>query len=97
MPSLINLNTAEPKQLTQLPGIAKNTAYRIVSHRERHGYFTHWEEMLAIREFPSNSLDQIRNRATIDPPRGILKEEFGPRRVKTRHLAKARKKSEGYR
>ena len=32
----ININTSGPKQLTQLPGVAKNLAYSIVSHRERH-------------------------------------------------------------
>jgi DNA uptake protein ComE-like DNA-binding protein len=35
----ININAASPKQLTQLPGIAKNLASRIVNHRKRHGYF----------------------------------------------------------
>ncbi|MBO0911487.1 MAG: helix-hairpin-helix domain-containing protein [Acidobacteria bacterium] len=96
MPTLININTAGTKQLTQLPGIAKNLAYRIVSHRKRHGYFTHWEEILGVKEFPAGSLDQIKSRATIDPPRGILKEEFGPRRLRARHLAKAAKKPQGY-
>jgi len=95
MPSLININTAAANQLTQLPGIAKNLACRIVSHRNRHGYFTHWEEMLAVKEFPAGSLDEIKNRATIDPPRGILREEFGPRRVHPRHRAKAAKKPRG--
>ena len=45
MPAKINVNTASPKELTQLPGIAKNMAYRIVNHRDRHGFFTHWEEL----------------------------------------------------
>jgi competence ComEA-like helix-hairpin-helix protein len=96
MSTLININTAAAKQLTQLPGIAKNLAYRIVSYRKRHGYFTHWEEVLAVKEFPASSLDEIKSRATIDPPQGVLKEEFGPRRVKARHLAKAAKKPQGY-
>jgi len=96
MSTLININTAAAKQLTQLPGIAKNLAYRIVNHRNRHGYFTHWEEMLAVKEFPAGSLDEIKSRATIDPPRGILREEFGPRRVRASHLARAAKKPQGY-
>src|SRR6185312_7720196 len=44
MSDIINLNTASAKELTQLPGVAKNVAYNIVSHRNRHGYFTHREE-----------------------------------------------------
>lgn len=83
MPSTISINIATVKELTQLPGIAKNLAYRIVNHRNRHGYFTDWEELLAVKDFPSRALSQLKQRANISPPAGILKEEFGPRRAKT--------------
>lgn len=96
MSTLININTATRKELTQLPGIAKNLAYRIVSHRKRHGYFTHWEELLEVKEFPADSLDELKTRATIDPPEGILKEEFGPRRIKASQLQRVAKKPKGY-
>lgn len=96
MSASININTADAKELTQLPGIAKNLAYRIVNHRNRHGFFTHWEELLEVKEFPAYALDKIKQRANILPPAGILKEEFGPRRVKTEHIAKQKKKPKGY-
>ena len=92
----ININTADTNQLTQLPGIAKNLAYRIVNHRERHGYFTHWKELLEVKEFPADALDEIKQRASISPPDGILKEEFGPRRLKPEHIERAAKKPKGY-
>ncbi len=96
MPETININTAGVKQLTQLPGIAKNLAYRIVNHRSRHGYFTHWEELLEVKEFPRDALAEIKQRANILPPPGIPKEEFGPRRLKESHLQSAAKKPKGY-
>jgi|SRR5215469_3761722 len=92
----ININTAAAKELTQLPGIAKNTAYRIVNHRKRHGYFTHWEELLEVKEFPEHALDKIKQRAKLLPPEGVLKEEFGPRRLKKGHLEREAKKPKGY-
>jgi len=92
----ISINTAKVKELTQLPGIAKNLAYRIVNHRNRHGYFTHWEELLEVKEFPEDALVELKKRANIDPPEGVLKEEFGPRRIKPTHLQKAAKKPKGY-
>ena len=92
----MNINTATVKELTQLPGIAKNLAYRIVNHRNRHGYFTHWEELVEVKEFPADSLEQIKQRANISPPAGILKEEFGPRRIKTTQIERAKKKPRGY-
>ncbi len=96
MITTISINTATVKELTQLPRIAKNLAYRIVNHRNRHGYFTHWEELLKVKEFPVGALDQIKQRANISPPAGILKEEFGPRRIKVGHIEEAKKKPKGY-
>jgi competence ComEA-like helix-hairpin-helix protein len=61
--SKISINTASTKELTQLPGIAKNLAYRIVNHRNRHGFFTHWEELIEVKEFPAEALDRIKQRA----------------------------------
>jgi competence ComEA-like helix-hairpin-helix protein len=96
MPELININTANAKELTQLPGIAKNLAYRIVSHRKRHGYFTAWEELLEVREFPEDALEKIKRRAVLLPIPGVREEEFGPRRVKPEHLEREAKKPKGY-
>jgi hypothetical protein len=96
MAALINLNTAKPKELTQLPGVAKNLAYRIVNHRKRHGFFAHWGELLEVKDFPLRALPEIKKRATLAPPEGMLKQEFGPRRLKSAHLAKAGKKPKGY-
>ena len=92
----INLNTASEKELTQLPGIAKNVAYRIVAHRKRHGYFTHWEELLEVKEFPAKALDAIKDRATLLPIEGVRPEYFGPRRIKPGHLDRDAKKPRGY-
>ncbi|HZQ68004.1 MAG TPA: helix-hairpin-helix domain-containing protein [Terriglobales bacterium] len=97
MPEKINLNTAPTRELTQLPGIAKNVAYRIVRHRSRHGLFTQWEELLEVKEFPANALTRIKQRATLAPPPDIKPLDFvGPRRVKPNHLAEVAKKTKAY-
>jgi len=96
MTDIINLNTASAKELTQLPGVAKNVAYNIVSHRKRHGYFTHWEELLEVKEFPADALDRLKERATLLPIKGVRPEEFGPRRFKPEHLQREAKKPRGY-
>ena len=96
MADIINLNTASAKELTQLPGVAKNVAYNIVSHRRRHGYFTHWEELLEVKDFPAEALDRLKERATLLPIEGVRPEEFGPRRIKAEHLVREAKKPRGY-
>src|SRR3974390_1426881 len=95
MADIINLNTASPKELTQLPGVAKNVAYNIVSHRKRHGYFTHWEELLEVKAFPLEALDRLKARATLLPIDGVRPEEFGPRRFKAGHFEREAKKARG--
>lgn len=92
MADKIDLNTAGARELTQLPGIAKNLASRIVNHRNRHGYFTAWEELREVKEFPVERLDEIRERAVLGSPDGNYPP---PRRIQ-RHLAQESKKSSGY-
>ena len=89
----ININTSGPKQLTQLPRVAKNLAYSIVSHRERHGLFTHWEELAEVKGFPADAIDAIKARATLVVP-GEVEEGTSPRRLKAR--PKDAKKPAGY-
>jgi hypothetical protein len=96
MPDLINLNTAPPKELTQLPGVAKNVAYNIANHRKRRGYFTHWEELLEVKEFPEQALAKIKLRATLFPIDGVREPGIGPRRVKADHIERSAKKPKGY-
>ena len=96
MADIINLNTASAKELTQLPGVAKNVAHNIVSHRKRHGYFTHWEELLEVKQFPVEALDRLKARATLLPIDGVRPEEFGPRRIKTQPLVREGKKTRGH-
>ena len=96
MPNIININTATAKELTQLPGISKTMAYRVVNHRKRHGYFTDWRELLEVREFPQAALTRIRERAALAPIPGVSTEELRPRRLKAEHLDKTAKKPKGY-
>jgi helix-hairpin-helix protein len=96
MPNIININTTGVKELTQLSGISKTIAYRVVNHRKRHGYFTDWRELLEVREFPQNAIPRIRERAALVPIPGVSAEELRPRRLKQEHLAKTAKKTKGY-
>ncbi len=97
MTDKINLNTANTKELTQLPGVAKNIAYRIVRHRSRHGLFTQWEELLEVKEFPAAALDRVKQRATLAPPPDIKPVDFvGPRRIKPSHIAAVTKETAAY-
>jgi len=51
--------------------------------------------LLEVREFPEDSLDDIKKRASLLPIDGVRREEFGPRRLKAKHLPNAAKKPKG--
>jgi helix-hairpin-helix protein len=88
----IDINSAGVAELTQLPGIAKNTAYNIVNHRQRHGLFTAWEELVEVKDFPTARLSQIKLRAELKLP----EEARSARAVTRAHLERLRKKPAGY-
>ena|SRR5579884_2455398 len=89
----IDLNLAGVRTLTQLPGVSKTMAYRIVNHRQRHGYLTDWEELKEIEEFPVDKIDAIRQRATLTC-RDV--ECNPPRRVKASRIAEIKKETAGF-
>lgn len=86
MADRVDLNTAPVKQMTQLPGISKDLAYRIAEHRTQHGWFTTWEELLAVKGFPAKRLEEIRKRSFLscpeDRPGQTQTECTPPRHVK---------------
>jgi competence ComEA-like helix-hairpin-helix protein len=89
----ININDATVQQLTQLPGVAKNMAYRIVNYRERRGLFFHWMELEQVPGFPVNRMHEIRNRAVLEE---VPKYAGTPRASKTRRLYRTDRKSAGH-
>ena len=83
--SMIDLNSASVGILTQLPGIAKNMAYRIVNYRDKHGPFSNWEQVVRIKEFPIERLEEIKLRAILGPSddrRAVMGEKEG---IQARH------------
>jgi competence ComEA-like helix-hairpin-helix protein len=89
----IDINTATVGELTQLPGIAKNMAYKIINHRERRGLFTNWEELAEVKEFPIEKLDLIKARAVLTSS----DENFRPpRHMGPHHQERAQKKTSGF-
>jgi competence protein ComEA len=56
----LDLNTATPEQLEQLPGIGPSAAQAIVNFRTKSGPFRRVEDLLAIHGISQRKLDQIR-------------------------------------
>jgi DNA uptake protein ComE-like DNA-binding protein len=61
--ALLDLNNAERKLLTQLPGVTKDVAYRIVNHRKHHGGFGDWEDVAQATGFDADRMNTLKARA----------------------------------
>lgn len=63
--ALVNLNTATPGQLEELPGVGPVTAEAIVAFRTEHGAFTSVEELLDVSGIGEATLAEIAPHATV--------------------------------
>jgi competence ComEA-like helix-hairpin-helix protein len=59
--ALIRINTASIRELSQLPGVGKVLAQRIVRYRETHGPFTNAEELLKVYGISNTKLVAMRD------------------------------------
>lgn len=62
----VNLNSASPAQLADLPGLGPRLAARIVEHRERFGKFRKPEQLLLIEGISAEKFEAIRSMVRVD-------------------------------
>lgn len=65
---LIDLNTADEKSLSTLPGIGEAIARRIVEFREEHGPFERVEDLLKIKGVGEKSFEKLRSKVSVSKP-----------------------------
>jgi competence ComEA-like helix-hairpin-helix protein len=64
----VDLNTATPWELQQLPGIGPATAAQIIRFREQSGPIQRPEDLLALPRFTRKTLERIRPYITVGSP-----------------------------
>lgn len=57
----VNLNTATAEELEKLPRIGKETAQKIIEHRENHGRFRRAEHLILVKGMSDKKFREIRN------------------------------------
>jgi competence protein ComEA len=65
---IINVNTASPEQIAQLPGISQTRAEQIVAYREQHGPFTNMDEFMIGAELSPGMWDLLIDRISFEVP-----------------------------
>lgn len=61
----ININRADKDTLMELPGIGEVMAERIIAYRNKHGSFTHVNELQYVEGMGNKKLNEIWNLITI--------------------------------
>lgn len=64
--SLVNINTADERILTTLPGVGPVIAGNIIAHREANGSFSSVEELRNVPRIGEVTMDRLRNLVTIN-------------------------------
>ncbi len=64
-PLLVNINTADAKELDELPGVGPSTAEKIVEHRRHSGSFRSVGELEEVSGIGPKTLEKIRPFATV--------------------------------
>ena len=67
--AVVNINTASPEQLEQLPGVGPKTAARIVEYRQKNGGFKKVEEIMNVRGIGEKAFLKMKNQLTITTPK----------------------------
>ena len=57
---VVNINTADVKELALLPGIGDATAKRIVEHRQKNGTFKAVEELMNVRGIGEGTFSKLK-------------------------------------
>jgi competence ComEA-like helix-hairpin-helix protein len=64
-PAKLDLNSAEVEDLERIKGISATRARSLIDHRESHGAFQDWDEVLAVRGISRSLVQRMQGEATI--------------------------------
>ena len=64
-PLLVNINTADAKELDELPGVGPSTAEKIIEYRHHNGSFKSVDELEGVSGIGPKKLEKIKPFATV--------------------------------
>ena len=62
----VNINTASPQELDQLPGVGPATAQKIIAYRSRYGRFKRTEDIINIKGIGEKKFLELRDYITVN-------------------------------
>jgi len=76
---VVNINTAEVSQLSNLPRVGQKAAQRIVDYRRDHGAFKKTSDLMQVKGFGAKSFERLSAYLTVDGKTTLSAKVKSPR------------------
>jgi competence protein ComEA len=86
---VVNINTADAAQLSNLPRVGMKVAQRVVDYRSAHGPFTSTSDIMQVKGFGQKSYDRISSYLTVDGKTTLTSKVAKPKKARASKSSKA--------
>ena len=85
---VVNINTADAAQLSNLPRVGLKVAQRIVEYRTAHGPFARTSDLMQVKGFGQKSFDRISAYLTVEGKTTLTSKVAKPRKARASKSSK---------
>jgi competence protein ComEA len=86
---VVNINTADATQLSNLPRVGTKAAQRIVDYRSAHGPFARTSDIMQVKGFGQKSYDRLSPYITVEGKTTLAAKVAKPRKARASKSTKA--------
>lgn len=86
---VVNINTADATQLSNLPRVGTKAAQRIVDYRSAHGPFARTSDIMQVKGFGQKSYDRLSPYITVEGKTTLTAKVAKPRKARASKSTKA--------
>jgi competence protein ComEA len=90
---VVNINTADAKQLSMLPHVGLKAAQRIVDYRKEHGSFAKTTDIMQVKGFGDKSFERLRAYLAVEGQSTLNSKVRTPRKPRASKASKSRPNS----
>ena len=80
VPGVVNLNTADATQISNLPRVGAKAAERIIEYRKEHGAFHKTADLLQVKGFGQKRFDKLSPYITVEGKTTLTTKVASPRK-----------------
>lgn len=81
---VVNINTADAKQLSLLPRVGMKAAQRVVDYRNQHGPFAKATDLMQVKGFGDKTFERLNSYITLSGQTTLSAKVQGPRKARSK-------------